>query len=117
MKKFQGRFTSITDLKVRIMDEFKDQVPQSTAFSVGYFEGRQSTKYWICTEQDSNAMYNHCHNEIMLWCDGHITDEPTAKRPRSEGASTKREEKETKVDILATELKERNCDKMELTEP
>jgi len=93
MRKFQGRFISITDLKVQIIDEFKDQVPQSTAFSVGYFKGRHSTKYWICTEQDLNAMYNHCHNEIMLWCDGHITDESTAKCPRSEGACTKREEK------------------------
>ena len=99
------------------MDEFKHQVPESTAFSVGYFEGRQSTKYWICTEQDLNAMYNHCHSEIMLWCDGCSADEPAAKRPRPEGITTKQEEKEAKVEALAKELKERNADKMELTEP
>ena len=66
MKKYQGYFTSITDLKVTVMDKFKDLVPQSTAFLVDYFEGRQSTKYWICTEPDLNAMCNHCNNEIIL---------------------------------------------------
>jgi len=99
------------------MDEFKDHIPQSTAFSVGYFEGRQSTKYWICIEQYLIAMYNRCHNEIMLWCNGHIADKPSAKRPRAEGINTKREEKETRVEVLAKELKEQNSDKMELTEP
>ena len=61
-------------------------------------------------------MYNHCHSEIMLWCNGCTADEPTAKRPRPEGIITKREEKEAKVEALAKELKERNADTMELTE-
>jgi len=99
------------------MDEFKDQVPQWTTFLVGYFEGCQSTKYWICTEQDLNAMYNRCHNEIMVWCNAQITDEPTAKHPRVDKISTKRAEKETKVEVLGKELKEWNSDKMELSEP
>ena len=98
------------------MDEFKDQVPQSTVFSFGYFEGRQSTKYWICTEQDLNAMYNRCHNEIMLWCDGHTTDVPTAKRSRPEGINTNEKRKKQRLRYWQ-ELKERNADKMELTEP
>ena len=67
----------------------KDQVPQSTAILVSYFEGLQFTKYWICTEIDLNAMCNCCHNEIMLWCNDHIADDPTAMCPRAEGISTK----------------------------
>lgn len=87
------------------MDEFKEQVPQSTSFSIGYFEGHQSAKYWIYTEE---VMYNHCSNEIMLWCDGQTGDEPSSdKHQRTDGFTTKREEKEQKVEELAKELKEK----------
>jgi len=86
MRNFHSCFTLVTDFKVRLRNEFKDQVPQSTIFSVDYFEGcHHSTKYWIFTEHDINVMHNHCHSEIMLWCDGHTADELTAKHPRPEG--------------------------------
>lgn len=115
MRNFQGRFSSVTDMKVRIMEEFKEQVPQLITFSISYFEGHQSAKYWIYTE-DLSAMYSHCGTEIMLWCDGQTGDEPpSAKRQRTDGVVTKREEKEQKVEELAKELKERN-ESMELSE-
>ena len=47
LRKFNGRFKTIIDLKVRLMDEFGDQIPPSTTFGVGYFAGRVSAKYWI----------------------------------------------------------------------
>ena len=106
MRNFQGSFNSVTDMKVRIMKEFREQVPQSITFSIGYFEGRQSAKHWIYTEEDLTAMYGRCGNEIM-WCDGQTGDEPSsAKRQKTDGFVTKREEKEQKVEELAKELKE-----------
>ena len=81
MRKLSG---SKTGLKLRVMDEFKDQAPQSTALLVRYFEGCQHTKYWICTEQDLSGLCNHHHNEILLWCDGHIADEQTTEHSRAQ---------------------------------
>ena len=51
------------------MEELEESVAQTTKFAVGYF--LQSTKHWICNEEDMNAMYATCDNQIMLWCDGH----------------------------------------------
>ena len=62
-------------------------------------------------------MYGRCGNEIMLWFDGQTGDEPpSAKRQKTDGFVTKREEKEQKVEELAKELKERNEELMELSE-
>ena len=41
---FHGRFSSVIDLKAKLMEEFQEQVPETVSFNVGYFEGRQSTK-------------------------------------------------------------------------
>ena len=53
LRRFHGRFNSITELKVR-MEELEESVLQTAKFAVGYFV--QSTKYWICNE-DLNALY------------------------------------------------------------
>ena len=58
MRKFKGIFTSVIDLKVKLMEEFEDQVPPTTHFSVGYFEGWQSTKKWLASQDDLTAMYS-----------------------------------------------------------
>ena len=41
---FHGRFSSVVDLKAKLMEEFQEQVPKTVSFNVGYFEGHQSTK-------------------------------------------------------------------------
>lgn len=41
IRKFHGKFI---DIKVKLMEEFEDQVPPTTCFPVGYFLGWQSTK-------------------------------------------------------------------------
>ena len=74
MRKFKGIFTSVIDLKVKLMEEFEDQVPPTTRFSVGYFEGRQSTKKWLVSQDDLTAMYSSLKKsgktDVYLWCDG-----------------------------------------------
>ena len=45
-------------MKVKIIEEFKELVPQTLEFQVGYFLGKQSTiLYWIMCEEDLNAMF------------------------------------------------------------
>ena len=121
MRHFHGRFNSITDLKVRLMEELEESVPQTTKFAVGYF--LQATKHWICNEEDLNALYTACDNHIMLWCDGredecteHTPSRSSKRRKKGEERATKREEVEQRVEDLAKELEELHGDKLELTD-
>lgn len=115
VRKLQRRFESIIDMKVRLMDEFGEQIPPSTNFSVGYFAGRPLVKYWIYTTDDLRMMYVNCPTtDIMLWCDGNSEDieTPKSKRKKKEEVFlSKREDKENKMEELAEELKELNGDK------
>ena len=111
----------MTDMKVRLMEEFKSQVPATTSFSMGYFAGRPSAKYWIYTEEDLASMYSKSiTQEIMLWCDGrNVTDSETPnpkRRKTGEGCLSRREEKELEVEELTKELKELNKEKFNLSE-
>ena len=87
MRKFKGILTSVIDLKVKLMEEFEDQVPPTTRFSIGYFEGWQSTKKW---QDDLTAMYSSLKKsgktDVYLWCDGcsEETDESSRKRKRDD---------------------------------
>ena len=74
VRNFCKRFSSVIDMKVKLIEEFEDQVPPNTGFVVGYFQGRQSTKKWICDVKDLEAMYSYLDDsnkkEVCLWCDG-----------------------------------------------
>lgn len=97
-------------------------MPETTKFSLGYIEGRQSTKRWICCEDDLNAMYTayaSCpHKEILLWCDSGDSDEepPKNKKRKTSDTMSKREETEQRVVEMADELKEMHEGKLELSE-
>ena len=64
------------EMKVRLMEELEEHMPDTTKFLMGYMEGRQSTKRWICSEDDLSAMYSvyasYPHRDFVLWpwCDG-----------------------------------------------
>ena len=126
MRRFHGRFTSVMDVKVKILEEFEDMVPPNISFAIGYFNGKQSTKYWLCTREDLAAMYDSHTNEpgkcIRLWCDGksrvdHVDKQASKRKKVSEESKTRREVKEDKVADLAKELREKNCDVHDLSEP
>jgi len=86
------------------MDELEDEVPATTRFSVGYYEGKQSTKKWIVTQEDLDAMYCTVNKDIFLWCDG---CDDSRKRQKDESPTlSKRACKETEVDGVCNELKE-----------
>jgi len=129
MRKFRGKFGSVVELKVKLLEEFEDLIPPNLSFSVGFYDGRQSTKRWVCTAEDLSAMYrahkDHPEKEIRLWCDGRKADEEddcneTLRNPKrkktSEPPLTRREEKESQIDDLVAELREKNTTH-ELSEP
>lgn len=78
LRKFHRKFSSVVDLKVKLLEELEEFMPPNISFSVGYYEGRQSTKYWLCTPDDLDAMYRmynkHPGKEVSLWCEGRSTD-------------------------------------------
>ena len=98
------------------MEEFEEQMPETTKYALGYFEGRQSTKRWICCEEDLMAMYTAyatCSGkEILLWCDGRDNEDcgPKSKRRKTSDVVSKREETEQRVLEIAEELEEMHED-------
>lgn len=56
LHRFNGKFDSVTSLKLKLMDEFGGLVPATTDFQVGYFHGKQSTKYWLMCQDDLEMM-------------------------------------------------------------
>jgi hypothetical protein len=36
LRRFSGKFNSVTDIKVRLMEELEESVPLSTRFAIGY---------------------------------------------------------------------------------
>jgi len=90
------------------MEEFENQVPPNTLFPVGYFEGRQSIKKWLVTQEDLLAMYSmleECQKtEVCLWCD--VEEEKSKKRKKdSSPPPSKRSTKEKEIDDITAELK------------
>ncbi len=44
---FCTKFVSVTELRVKLIDEFKEQVPDSLDFNVRYYEGCPQVKMWL----------------------------------------------------------------------
>jgi len=103
------------DLRVKLIDQFGPQVPATTTFNVGYFEGRHSMKMWICSQDDLDKMYSSFESakkkDILLWCDGY-EDGSNQKKD----AGTKQADREAEIDRLVDELKELHSDE-DYTEP
>ena len=78
------KFSSVTDLKVKLLDQFGAQLPATTLFNAGYFDGRQSMKVCICSQDDLDKMYTSLASakkrEVLLWCNGRAEDENSQKR-------------------------------------
>ena len=69
---------------MKLMDEFGPLLPPTTDFQIGFFSGRQSTKYWLMCQKDLDNM-NKCVEKIkgtMMLCDGKSASESTASGSR-----------------------------------
>ena len=73
MQSFHRKFESIGMMKLKLMKEYGEQVPETLEFRVGYFSGKQCTKYWLMCQDDLDVMYRSTNKEvkcnILLWCD------------------------------------------------
>ncbi len=62
------KFVSV---RVKLIDEFKEQVPDSLDFNVGYYEGSPQVRMWLVNSDDVEMMYKKVPNgkTITLWCE------------------------------------------------
>ncbi len=105
---FHEKFRSPTEIKAQLMDEFCDDVPASTRFSVGYFEGKQSKKLALVNRDDLRAMYSSSHGgEIQLWCDA----PDTSSSDKKENKKSCMEEKDASANEIFHELQEKHGNK------
>ena len=63
LRKLNGKFSSVIDMKVKLLEEFQELLPCTTEFSVGYFHGRQSVKQWLMNQDDLTNMYTRFEKE------------------------------------------------------
>ena len=114
---FLGKFESIVGLKMKLMDEFGPLLPPTTDFQIGYFSGRQSTKYWLMCQEDLDNM-NRCVDKtkgtMMLWCDGKSAPEsiPSGskrKKKANEPPPSKRQLIEDELDTVVKDLQEKHA--------
>ena len=108
------RFESVTAIRMKLVDEFQHQVPNSVSFNIGYFEGRQQTKLWLVTNDDLKTMYSkYPEGDVTLWCDGRLDgkEEGRSGRKRDSRTDSKRLEKEDYVDEVYKDLKDKHGEK------
>ena len=95
-------------LHAKLIEEFKENVPDSFTFNVGYFEGQRHAKMALSSEEDLKAMnLKYQSGDITLWCDGKSDDVASRKRKRDE-PSSRYQEREEKVDDIFKQLKEKH---------
>ncbi|SMN02488.1 hypothetical protein SPONN_1164 [uncultured Candidatus Thioglobus sp.] len=110
LHKFTGKFESIVMLHAKLIEEFKENVPDSFTFNIGYFEGQRHAKMALSSEEDLKAMYlRYQRGDITLWCDGKSDDVISRKRKRDE-PSTRYQDREEEVDDIFKQLKEKHLD-------
>ena len=106
------RFESVMVLRVKLAEQLGEQVPKTLTFDVGYYEGQQHSKIWLCSDMDLVAMYQKIPSgEITLWCDAKSEEEPVVSKRKREDLSTgssKRQKKEEEVDFVFQELREKH---------
>ena len=71
------------------MNAFMDHVPATTNFNVGYFLGKQSSKYWLVNQEDLELMYTTMKKkDILLWCDARSESTTNEKKRKSHVSGT-----------------------------
>ena len=107
-----AKFESVVVLRAKLIEKLGEQVPHNINFDVGYFEGPQHSKLWLCSPSDLEAMYKkYPSGEITLWCDAYVDEELTCGKRKREDSSnnpSKRQKKEDDVDSVFKQLKEKH---------
>ena len=106
-----SKFTSVTAIRVSLIDQFDEQVPESVKFNVGYIDGRHQMS--LFNNEDLNLMYSKHKfgGEIILWCDGRCREDSRSSRKRDIDTSLlKRQEREDQIDGTFKDLKSKHND-------
>ena len=70
------RFECAVGLRMKLVEEFQELVPDSMSFNVRYFEGQNHAKIWLVAREDFMTMYRkYPKGKITLWCDGRRDEE------------------------------------------
>ena len=111
---FNGKFRSVTDLRVRLLEELSDDLSGTINFDVGYYESR-SSKLLVVTSDDLKQMYEYfkAQEDIQLWCDAVNYDGERSSASTSDTKGKKRriepdKSSEDDVDTIYQELKEKH---------
>ena len=112
-----NRFESVSELKLKLMDDFKDFIPSTPDFQVGYIEG-SSKQHWIISREDLDMMYESARGkgEVLLWCDKKTEiphDNQSRKRKSSEtcapsSKASKSDDREEELLEIVDQLKEKH---------
>ena len=63
-------FCSKFTLRVKLIEEFQEQIPDSLRFSVGYCDGCHQMS--LINREDLRAMYSIFGGKMILWCDKEV---------------------------------------------
>ena len=111
LKSFNGKFTSVFGLRVKLIEEFGEKVPSNISFTVGYY-GQHNKKFVLGTVEDLESMYAFhsipLKRVVNLWCECEDKDEEPGPPKSKRRKMSQREEKESMVDEIVQELKEKN---------
>ena len=104
------RFYSMTDLRVCLLEELGDDLPDTIKFDVGYYEDR-SSKCLLVTGEDLNQMYEKFKKkeEVLLWCDVDCSD-GASSLDKSRKRKRETEKSEEDVDTIYKDLKDKHGD-------
>jgi len=101
---FHSKFVNVFQLRSTLVDELKEQVPDSTTFRVGYLEGLKN-RMSVVSNDDIKAMYDSQGCDITLWCDARIED---SARSDTNLGKRRRDERESEVEEVFEELKRKH---------
>ena len=112
------KFESITALRVKLIESFRESVPNTINFNLGYFEGSQQAKIWLVVPDDLKTMYQKYPQggAINLWCDARCDEtevENVRKRKRDSEVSKRQniEENEKEVEDVYKKLLDKHGSK------
>ena len=93
------KFDSVTSLRVKLIESFRESVPNTIDFNFGYFEGSQQAKMWLVVPDDLKTIYQKYPQggAINLWCDARCDEtevENVRKRKRDSEQNIEENEKE-----------------------
>ena len=84
---------------MQLIEEFKDQIPDSLSFQIGYFEGSQQAKISLVTDEDLKRLYDihKTGGQINMWCEGVPNEgankgQSGSKRKRDDSGVSKHQE-------------------------